>query len=219
MRRLHRCWLLASGADRAPALRPLAHAVKVADQAAGCGTLPDLISFGRPHQKLRVTPAMEAALADHVWAIDAPVALLWRAGEPAGACRAAPPAGRRLPTKARERGPNGACAHRRTTRPSGQKAGAWKTSKINAPGTSPYTATLDLDTENCDMEDEWTTVVSGGRLVKFTYSDLPQGGAFLTAQIAGHEVVYSVILQHAEHPCDRAGVERHFAQECPPCSY
>jgi hypothetical protein len=66
------------------------------------------------------------------------------------------------------------------------------------------------------MEDEWTTVMSGGRLVKFTYTDLPEGGAFLTAQIAGHEVVYSVILQHAEHPFDRTGVERHFAYECPP---
>jgi hypothetical protein len=66
------------------------------------------------------------------------------------------------------------------------------------------------------MEDEWTTVMSGGRLVKFTYSDLQQGGAFLTAQIAGHEVVYSVILRHAEHPFDRTGVERHFAYECPP---
>jgi hypothetical protein len=68
------------------------------------------------------------------------------------------------------------------------------------------------------MEDEWTTVMSGGRLVKFTYADLPKGGAFLTAQIAGHEVVYSVILPHAEHPFDRKGVESHFACECPPIS-
>lgn len=45
-----------------------------------------------------------------------------------------------------------------------------------------------------------------------------KGGAFLTAQIAGDEVVYSVILPHAEHPFDRTGVERHFACECPPIS-
>ena len=57
------------------------------------------------------------------------------------------------------------------------------------------------------MEDEWTTVISGDRLVKFTYSDLPDGKAFLTAQIAGHEVVYSVILRQAEHPFNREGVE------------
>jgi hypothetical protein len=66
------------------------------------------------------------------------------------------------------------------------------------------------------MEDEWTRVTSGDRLVKFTYVDLPDGKAFLTAQIAGHAVVYSVILRHAEHPFNRAGVERYFDQECPP---
>ena len=66
------------------------------------------------------------------------------------------------------------------------------------------------------MEDEWTRVTSGDRLVKFTYVDLPDGRAFLTAQIAGRAVVYSVILGRAEHPFTRAGVERHFDQECPP---
>ena len=68
------------------------------------------------------------------------------------------------------------------------------------------------------MEDEWTTVISGDRLVRFTYSDLPGGEAFLTAQIVGHEVVYSVILRRAEHPFNRKGVERHFNDECPPIS-
>jgi hypothetical protein len=33
-------------------------------------------NFGRVHQTLRVTPAMEAGLADHVWAIEEIVALL-----------------------------------------------------------------------------------------------------------------------------------------------
>jgi len=65
------------------------------------------------------------------------------------------------------------------------------------------------------VEVEWTKVMSGDRLVKFTYLDLPEGKAFLTAQIAGHEVVYSVILQHADHPFSREGVEHHFAYECP----
>ena len=68
------------------------------------------------------------------------------------------------------------------------------------------------------MEDEWTKVMSDDRLVKFTYLDLPEGKAFLTAQIAGHEVVYSVILRQAEHPFNREGVEHHFAYECPPFS-
>jgi hypothetical protein len=66
------------------------------------------------------------------------------------------------------------------------------------------------------MDDEWTKVISGDRLVKFTYVDLPGGEAFLTAQFAGHHVVYSVILPHAEQPFSRAGVEHHFRYECPP---
>jgi hypothetical protein len=68
------------------------------------------------------------------------------------------------------------------------------------------------------MEDEWPKVISGDRLVKFTYLDLLGGEVFMTAQIAGHEVVYSVILRQAEHPFNREGVERHFDSECPPIS-
>lgn len=63
------------------------------------------------------------------------------------------------------------------------------------------------------MEDEWTKVNRGGQLVKFTYSDLPGGKAFLTAQIAGHEVVCSVILPQPEWPFSREGVENHFKHE------
>jgi hypothetical protein len=66
------------------------------------------------------------------------------------------------------------------------------------------------------MEDEWTKVISGNRLVKFTYLELAEGKAFLTAQIAGHSVVYSVIVRQAEGPFNREGVERHFDHECPP---
>jgi hypothetical protein len=33
-------------------------------------------NFARVHQTLRVTPAMEAGLADHVWAIEEIIALL-----------------------------------------------------------------------------------------------------------------------------------------------
>jgi len=32
--------------------------------------------FGRVHQALRVTPAMEAGIADHIWSIEEIVALL-----------------------------------------------------------------------------------------------------------------------------------------------
>lgn len=51
----------------------------------------------------------------------------------------------------------------------------------------------------------------GGQLMKFTYSDeLPERKVFLTAQIAGHEVVCSVILPQPELPFSREGVESHF---------
>ena len=60
------------------------------------------------------------------------------------------------------------------------------------------------------MQDEWTTLSPGNELVKFTYSELPNGETFLTAQIAGHEVVCSVILSQPEHPFSREGVESHF---------
>jgi hypothetical protein len=67
------------------------------------------------------------------------------------------------------------------------------------------------------MEDEWTKVISGDRLVKFTYADLLEG-VFLTAQIAGHDVVYSKILRQAIDPFSREGVERHFNYEFPSIS-
>lgn len=69
------------------------------------------------------------------------------------------------------------------------------------------------------MHEEWLKAISGDRLVKFTYLELPDGDAFLTAQIAGHEVVYSVILIQTEQPFSRQGVERHFEYELRPISH
>jgi len=71
------------------------------------------------------------------------------------------------------------------------------------------------------MHDQWTKAISGERLVKFTYVELelPEGEAFLTAQIAAHEVVYSVILRRAEHPFSREGVERRFEFDLRPISH
>ena len=67
------------------------------------------------------------------------------------------------------------------------------------------------------MKDEWTKP-SGAQLVKFTYEDFAEGGAFLTAQIAGHDVVYSVLLAVAERPFSRDSVERRFQRELHPTS-
>jgi hypothetical protein len=63
------------------------------------------------------------------------------------------------------------------------------------------------------MQDEWTKVISGEGLVKFTYQELLGSGAFLTAQIAGHEVVYSVILNRINKPLSREAVEHRFEHE------
>jgi NADH:ubiquinone oxidoreductase subunit D len=63
------------------------------------------------------------------------------------------------------------------------------------------------------MKDEWTTVISGDRFVKFTYFDLPTGQAYMTAQIAAHEVVYSIVSEQAERPYSRVAVEDRFHYE------
>jgi hypothetical protein len=62
-------------------------------------------------------------------------------------------------------------------------------------------------------DEEWVKTLADGRQVKFVYQELPRDGAFLTAQIAGHEVVYSVLLAKANNPLSRADVESHFEGE------
>jgi len=49
--------------------------------------------------------------------------------------------------------------------------------------------------------------------VKFIYQELPEDGAFITAQIERHEVVYSVILDRTRKPLNREDVESHFKGE------
>jgi hypothetical protein len=49
--------------------------------------------------------------------------------------------------------------------------------------------------------------------VKFIYQELPENGAFITAQLAGNEVVYSVVLTNAINPLSRDDVERRFKSE------
>ena len=63
------------------------------------------------------------------------------------------------------------------------------------------------------MEDEWTEMLSNGTLVKFTAQEIAGDGAFFTAQIAGHHVVYSVLLSHAKGPFNRDAIERSFKRE------
>ena len=49
--------------------------------------------------------------------------------------------------------------------------------------------------------------------MKFIYCDLPEDGAFITAQLEGNEVVYSVVLAKAGNPLSHEAVESHFEGE------
>jgi hypothetical protein len=62
-------------------------------------------------------------------------------------------------------------------------------------------------------DEEWINTLEDGRKMKFIYQELPEDGAFITAQLAGNEVVYSVILTKAGNPPSREDVESHFEGE------
>jgi hypothetical protein len=62
-------------------------------------------------------------------------------------------------------------------------------------------------------DEEWMKKLEDGRKVKFIYQELPVDGAFITAQLEGSEVVYSVILTKAGNPLSREDVESHFKGE------
>jgi hypothetical protein len=63
------------------------------------------------------------------------------------------------------------------------------------------------------LDEEWTKTLEDGRRVKFTNQELPDEMAFITAQIEGNKVVYSIILAKAQNPLSPAEVERHFEGE------
>jgi hypothetical protein len=60
---------------------------------------------------------------------------------------------------------------------------------------------------------KWNKKLEDGRRVKFIYQELPEDGAFITAQVAGNEIVYSVVLAKAGNPLSREDVEGHFKGE------
>ena len=62
-------------------------------------------------------------------------------------------------------------------------------------------------------DEEWFKKLEDGRKVKFVYQELPEDGAFITAQLEGNEVVYSVVLTKARNPLSREDVESHFEGE------
>jgi hypothetical protein len=60
---------------------------------------------------------------------------------------------------------------------------------------------------------EWIKKLEDGRKVKFSCQELPEDGAFITAQVAGNEIVYSVVLTKARNPLSQEDVESHFTGE------
>ena len=64
-------------------------------------------------------------------------------------------------------------------------------------------------------DEDWIKTLEDGRKVKFIYQELPEDGAFLTAQLEGNEVVYSVVLTKAKNPLSHVDVESHFQGELP----
>ena len=63
------------------------------------------------------------------------------------------------------------------------------------------------------LDEQWIKTLGDGRRVKFIYQALPEYGAFITAQLAGNEVVYSVVLTKARNSLSREDVEGHFKGE------
>jgi hypothetical protein len=62
------------------------------------------------------------------------------------------------------------------------------------------------------MSDEWIKTLADHRRVKFTNQELDEK-AFLTAQIEGNKVVYSIVLNDAKNSLSREEVETHFEGE------
>jgi hypothetical protein len=62
-------------------------------------------------------------------------------------------------------------------------------------------------------DEEWFKTLEDGRKVKFIYQELLDDVAFITAQLEGNEVVYSIILTKARNPLSREDVESHFKGE------
>jgi hypothetical protein len=58
-------------------------------------------------------------------------------------------------------------------------------------------------------DEEWIKTLAHGRRVKFTIQELPDDGVFITAQIEGNEVVYSIVLTTGKTPLSRGDVEKY----------
>jgi hypothetical protein len=62
------------------------------------------------------------------------------------------------------------------------------------------------------MSDEWIKTLRDRRRVKFTTQEFDEN-MFLTAQVEGNKVVYSIIVTDAKTPLSHEEVEAHFEGE------
>jgi len=63
------------------------------------------------------------------------------------------------------------------------------------------------------QDEEWIKALADGRRVKFTNQKLLEDTAFITAQVEGNKVVYSIVLTNVKTPLSRGEVETHFEGE------
>jgi hypothetical protein len=63
------------------------------------------------------------------------------------------------------------------------------------------------------VEQEWIKTLADGRKVKFTSQELLETQAFITAQVEGNKVVYSIVLTKIKNPLSHGEVEGYFEGE------
>jgi len=63
------------------------------------------------------------------------------------------------------------------------------------------------------VDEEWIKTLADGRKVKFTHQQLLEAQVFITAQVAGNVVVYSIVLTKVRNLLSHEEVEGHFAGE------
>jgi len=63
------------------------------------------------------------------------------------------------------------------------------------------------------VDEEWIKTLADGRRVKFTNQELQETQAFITAQVEGNKVVYSIVLTKVINPLSRMEVESYFEGE------
>jgi hypothetical protein len=84
--------------------------------------------------------------------------------------------------------------------------------RILLPKQKGHRALMDSSVDEL-RSDEWINTLADGRRVKFTNQEIENDWAFITAQVEGNKVVYSVVLTNANNPLSRGEVTSHFEDE------